>query len=45
MVRKLLDSGADVNAAGCFHFGRTALEGAAEHGRIDILQLLLNEGA
>jgi ankyrin repeat protein len=27
------------------HFGRTALEGAAEHERIDMVQLLLDAGA
>lgn len=25
--------------------GRTALEGAAEHGRLDMVQLLINAGA
>jgi ankyrin repeat protein len=34
-----------VNAAPAIEEGRTALEGAAEHGRIDLLQLLINAGA
>ena len=34
-----------MNAAPAIKEGRTALEGAAEHGRIDLLQLLLNAGA
>jgi len=34
-----------VNAASAIRRGRMALEGAAEHGRIDMLQLLLNAGA
>lgn len=29
---------------GRFKEGRTALEGAAEHGRLDIVQMLLNAG-
>jgi ankyrin repeat protein len=41
----LLDAGADVNAPGSCINGRTALEGAAERGRIDIVQWLLNAGA
>lgn len=44
IARKLIDAGADVAAPRCAEHGRTALEGAAEWGRIDILQLLLNEG-
>ena len=45
IARKLLDLGADVNQAPAIENGRTALEGAAEYGRIDMLQMLLNEGA
>ncbi|KAK1144989.1 hypothetical protein N8T08_004704 [Aspergillus melleus] len=45
IARKLIDLDADVNAAPAILNGRTALEGAAEHGRIDMLGLLLNEGA
>ncbi|KAF4440928.1 ankyrin repeat-containing protein, partial [Fusarium austroafricanum] len=41
----LLENGADTNAAPANIKGRTALEGAAEHGRIDIVQLLNNAGA
>jgi ankyrin repeat protein len=41
----LLDAGADVNASGASEFGRTALEGAAGLGRIDMVQFLLNAGA
>jgi ankyrin repeat protein len=41
----LLEYGADVNALGAKPDGRTALEGAAEYGRIDMVQLLLNAGA
>ncbi|KAL5366268.1 ankyrin repeat-containing domain protein [Aspergillus floccosus] len=37
--------GADVNAAPARRNGRTALEGAAEHGRIDMIRLFLDEGA
>jgi ankyrin repeat protein len=38
----LIENGADVNAPGIGRNGRTALEGAAEHGRLDMVQLLLN---
>jgi ankyrin repeat protein len=41
----LLQMGADVNARLAIKEGRTAIEGAAEHGRLDIVQLLLNAGA
>jgi ankyrin repeat protein len=41
----LLEKSAEVNAPPAIKEGRTALEGAAEHGRIDMLQLLLNRGA
>ena len=40
----LIEKGADVNAPAVDEVGRTALEGAAEHGRLDIVQLLLNLG-
>ena len=36
---------ADVNAPPGKWNGRTALEGAAEHGRLDMVQMLLNAGA
>lgn len=41
----LLEKGADVNAPAAKFHGRTALEGAVEHGRIDMLKLLHNAGA
>ena len=34
-----------MNAPGAKVHGRTALEGAAEHGRLDMIKLLLNAGA
>lgn len=45
IAEMLLNANADVNAAAARNDGRTALEGAAEHGRIDMVQLLLNAGA
>jgi ankyrin repeat protein len=39
---ELIQHGADVNAPAIGEDGRTALEGAAEHGRLDMIQLLLN---
>jgi ankyrin repeat protein len=41
----LLKAGAHVNASPAYIEGRTALEGAAEHGRLDLVQLLINAGA
>jgi ankyrin repeat protein len=41
----LLKHGADVNAPAAEVAGRTALEGAAEHGRVDMVQLFFNAGA
>lgn len=41
----LLDAGADVNALESRRYGRTALEGAAENGRIDMVLWLLKAGA
>lgn len=41
----LLERGADIDVLPAKVEGRTALEGAAEHGRIDVLQFLLNAGA
>ena len=41
----LLRNDAKVNAPSAKVHGRTALEGAAEHGRIDMLKLLWNAGA
>ena len=42
---KLLSLGADPNAPASKVNGRTALEGAAEHGRLDMVKVLLNGGA
>ncbi|KAK2029600.1 ankyrin repeat protein, partial [Colletotrichum zoysiae] len=44
LVSRILDLHADPNAPGAEINGRTALEGAAEHGRLDVVQLLLNSG-
>ncbi|TQN71840.1 Protein fem-1-like protein B [Colletotrichum shisoi] len=44
LVKRLLDLQANPNAPGAAIFGRTALEGAAEYGRLDVVQLLLNSG-
>jgi Ankyrin repeats (3 copies) len=41
----LLSKGARINAPASPVKGRTALEGAAEYGRIDMLQMLLDNGA
>lgn len=41
IARRLLDAGASVQAPRAERYGRTALEGA---GRLDMVQLLLNEG-
>ena len=45
VVTLLIQKGANVNAAAIGRNGRTALEGAAEHGRLDIVQLFLSLGA
>jgi ankyrin repeat protein len=42
IANELIQRGANVNAAPVGENGRTALEGAAEHGRLDMVQLLLN---
>jgi ankyrin repeat protein len=42
VASELIQHGADVNAPAIREDGRTALEGAAEHGRLDMVQLLLN---
>jgi ankyrin repeat protein len=44
VVTALIQAGANVFAPAIGEDGRTALEGAAEHGRLDIVQLLLNLG-
>jgi ankyrin repeat protein len=41
----LIKAGADPNAPSAKFDGRTALEGAAENGRLDMVQLLLNAKA
>lgn len=45
LARHLLDSGARINARGAKRNGRMALEGAAEHGRLDMLALLIDRQA
>jgi ankyrin repeat protein len=47
IAQLLLERGANVNALGpeSTIYGRTALETAAMHGRLDMLQLFLNAGA
>ncbi|KAI1144767.1 ankyrin repeat-containing domain protein [Nemania diffusa] len=45
IAKYLLDHGAQVNALPAKKYGRTALEGAAENGRLDMLELLLASGA
>jgi ankyrin repeat protein len=45
LAKLLLDKGADANVAPSLVEGRYAIEGAAEHGRLDMVQLLLNAGA
>jgi len=42
--QKVIKIDVDTNAAGARFYGRTALEGAAEHGRIDMIELLLQSG-
>ena len=44
VVTLLIEKGADVHAPALGEDGRTALEGAVEHGRLDVVQLLLNLG-
>ncbi|GKT80328.1 ankyrin repeat protein [Colletotrichum tofieldiae] len=44
LVSRLLALHADPNAPGAEINGRTAVEGAAERGRLDVVQLLLNPG-
>jgi ankyrin repeat protein len=45
IAQLLLQRGAEVDAVGIGSEGRTALEGAAENGRIDMLGVLLSAGA
>jgi len=41
----LIEREAAVNATPALKDGRTAIDGAAEHGRLDMVQMLLNAGA
>jgi ankyrin repeat protein len=41
----LIEKGADVNGLPAVKDGRTAIEGAAEHRRLDMVQMLLNAGS
>jgi ankyrin repeat protein len=43
IAKVLISRGADINAPAAKYCGRTALEGAAEHGRLDIALYLLEE--
>ncbi|KAK1749693.1 ankyrin repeat-containing domain protein [Echria macrotheca] len=45
VARELIRHGAGINAKAASWRGRTALEGAAEHGHLDMLHLLLRSGA
>jgi hypothetical protein len=45
IIKRLLASGADVNAAPAWDFGRTALQAAAEGGHLDVIERLLASGA
>ena len=45
IIVKLLQFGADVNAAAAEKGGRTALEAAAEGGRLDAVQLLMSSNS
>ncbi|KAI1359794.1 ankyrin repeat-containing domain protein [Xylaria arbuscula] len=45
VARSLLEYGGDVNGLPARIHGRTALEGASEHGKLDMVQLLLENGA
>ncbi|KAH7191402.1 hypothetical protein BKA60DRAFT_626203 [Fusarium oxysporum] len=45
LAKQLLDAGARVNARGSRLDGRTALEGAAKRGRLDMVELLLHHKA
>jgi hypothetical protein len=44
-LKILLKAGANVNGLPGKHEGRTAIEGAAEHGRLDMVRYLLEAGA
>jgi ankyrin repeat protein len=43
-MQYLLAKGANMNSRPAIKEGRTAIEGAAEHGRLDMVQSLLNYG-
>lgn len=44
IARLLIEHGADLNALGSKRGGRTTLEGAAEYGRLDMAQMILELG-
>jgi hypothetical protein len=41
----LIREGTDINAAGGHYNGRMALTSAAEEGRLDVMEVLLRDGA
>jgi len=45
VVNRLLEKGANVNAAPAEEGGRTALQGASEGGHIEVVNRLLEKGA
>jgi len=44
VVNRLLEKGADVNAAPASSFGRTALQAASEGGHLAVVDRLLEQG-
>ncbi|PHH92806.1 hypothetical protein CDD83_4965 [Cordyceps sp. RAO-2017] len=44
VAKHLINLSADINARRATTFGRTALEGAADYGKLDIVQFLLSHG-
>ncbi|EXL40290.1 hypothetical protein FOCG_17178, partial [Fusarium oxysporum f. sp. radicis-lycopersici 26381] len=45
VVERLLEAGANVNAAAAARYGRTALQAASAGGHIQVVKRLLNAGA
>ncbi|KAH7150362.1 ankyrin repeat-containing domain protein [Dactylonectria estremocensis] len=45
LAKHLIDLDAEVTAVPAQRYGRTAIEGASEHGRLDMMELLLCHGA
>jgi len=45
LFQLLIDNGADVNSVPAVKEGRTAIEGSAELGRLDMVRFLLHHGA